>query len=162
MQHCRCGCGAETNVGKSFVTGHNATTHGMSNSRTYRSWQSMKQRVLNPKTKEFPRYGGRGIRICSRWKRFRNFLSDMGFRPKGTSLDRIDNDGHYKPSNCRWATRSEQANNTPLNHLIHWNGKILTITEVAREIKVNPNTFLYRLRRGWSLTEATSRSRRKA
>ena len=71
----------------------------------------MKTRCLNPNNKRFKDYGGRGIMICERWMVFENFLADMGERPEGKTLDRINNDGHYEPSNCKWSTSKEQANN---------------------------------------------------
>lgn len=81
-------------------------------SREYRSWGSMIARCSNPNLKEWRNYGGRGIEVCDRWKRFPNFLADMGNRPLNKSLDRWpDPDGNYEPSNCRWATRSEQRTN---------------------------------------------------
>src|SRR2546427_1038477 len=81
-------------------------------SPTYRSWYSLTARCTNPNTPDYPRYGGRGITVCERWREdFRNFLADMGERPAGTSIDRINNDGNYEPGNCRWATRSGQMRN---------------------------------------------------
>lgn len=90
--------------------------HGMSSNGVvipeYRVWVMMRDRCKNPKSPKWPRYGGRGIRVCERWEVFGNFIADMGRRPgPDFSIDRRDNDGNYEPSNCRWATRSQQARN---------------------------------------------------
>ena len=85
--------------------------HGMTGTATYNSWSTMKQRCLNPRNPKYPSYGGRGIAIDPRWLRFEDFLADMGVRPDGRTLDRIDNDGNYEPGNCRWATPGEQISN---------------------------------------------------
>jgi len=87
------------------------TKHGKCFTPAYKSWTCMKQRCLNPNSPKFSIYGGRGIMICERWMVFENFLADMGERPEGTTLDRIDNDGHYESDNCRWATIDVQNNN---------------------------------------------------
>ena len=89
----------------------NAVAHGMEGTRTYRSWDGMLQRCHNPRNPRYPDYGGRGITVCERWCSFANFYADMGERPEGTSIDRIDNDGNYELGNCRWATASEQQRN---------------------------------------------------
>ena len=83
--------------------------HGMAYTREYQTWQAMKQRCYYPKANGYKDYGGRGVRVCEAWKKsFRQFFQDMGDRPDGCSLDRIDTDGDYSPSNCRWSTGSEQ------------------------------------------------------
>lgn len=90
-------------------------THGQTGTPTYFTWVSMHQRCSNPKHDAFDRYGGRGILVCPRWQSFEAFLADMGERPAGTSIDRIDNDRGYEKANCRWATRAVQRNNRRLS-----------------------------------------------
>jgi len=95
---------------------HGNTKHGHNPwngkpSPTYVSWRDMKRRCLNSNCPDYKNYGGRGIEVCKRWMDFENFLADMGIRPEGKTLDRIDNDGNYEPGNCRWATPKEQRQN---------------------------------------------------
>lgn len=94
-------------------------THGKSKTPEYIAWQSMKGRCLNEKDMVFKYYGARGIMVCERWTVFENFYADMGPRPEGHTLDRIDNEGHYEPGNCRWATWTEQS----LNKRVYSNSK---------------------------------------
>lgn len=125
-------------------------------STEYRIWGSMKTRCNNPKSKSYPRYGGRGITVCERWRDFRNFLADMGPRPStGHTLDRIDNNGNYEPDNCRWATSLEQAQNSRAAKLTE--ADVLAIrrhpglhTVVAAEYGVTSHTiFEIRAFRAW-------------
>lgn len=114
------------------------TTHGMQNTPEYDIWQHMKARCFNPKDKAFKNYGGRNITVCDEWKNsFGTFYSDMGLRPEGTSLDRIDNNGNYEPTNCRWSTDIEQARNKRNNHLVTYEGEIKTLAEWAESLNIN-------------------------
>ncbi len=115
------------------------------NRKEWNSWTMMKQRCYNEKYTQYKDYGGRGIKVCGRWlgpEGFMNFLNDMGKRPEGCSLDRIDNNKSYSPDNCRWATREEQSNNTRNNVIIEYCGEMHTLSEWSR-IKSFPPFLLY-------------------
>lgn len=103
-----CGC-----LREEYYSTHQRHGHGRAarRSATYRSWDHMIQRCTNPSNDNYRYYGGRGINVCPRWRDFSMFLADMGERPFGRSLDRIENDGNYEPGNCRWATAKEQQRN---------------------------------------------------
>lgn len=130
--------------------------HGLTKTPEYKSWQSMKSRCNNPNSDKYKWYAGRGIKIDSRWlgkDGFENFLSDMGNRPEGTTLDRIDNDKGYEPGNCRWATKYEQMNNQSTNRKVSWDGKEWGVAELARHCGATSNFGKYytRLNLGWSV-----------
>jgi hypothetical protein len=138
-----------------------ATKHGHSHSRpdkppsrTYNTWQSMLERCIRPSNFKYPRYGGRGITVCERWLIFTNFLVDMGERPSGMTIDRINNDGNYEPGNCRWATPKQQARNTSTNYMITYNGEKKSLPEWA-EIHGLPRLVIRgRLQLRWSIERA--------
>ena len=135
--------------------------HRLSRSATYKSWGMMKVRCLNPNYSRYADYGGRGIKICKRWMQFSNFLSDMGIRPDGTTLDRINVNAGYMPSNCRWATRKTQQNNMTTTFKVRFKGKMLPIHEVAEILGKKAHTLYVRIRRGWSTQDALNRPIRR-
>jgi hypothetical protein len=122
----------------------------------YRVWINMKSRCLNPNATGFDLYGGRGISIHPSWlASFEKFLSDVGPRPTGShTLDRIDVNGDYEPGNCRWATQTQQCRNMRVNHIVVIGGERMTLAEAAELAPVPYNTVLYRLKRGWHITDA--------
>lgn len=135
--------------------------HGMTKTRTFKSWDSMLQRCLNSNDPSFPRYGGRGISICKRWREsFEAFLSDMGERPEGMSLDRIDNDKGYSPRNCRWADASLQQRNTKVSKHLTVNGRTMALIEWARESGLEYSTLLRRYKAGWDHADIVGRPSR--
>ena len=148
-RHKRCGCAAPRFNAK------DKTTHGMSRTRTYNIWARMKQRCSDKSFGKARRlYFGKGIRVCEDWMIFEHFFRDMGEAPIGFSIERKDGNGNYSPSNCKWATTKEQANNTTRNFKIIFKNKSQTVSQWANELKIKPNTLLYRLRRGWPMEKA--------
>ncbi len=116
----------------------------------------MIDRCTNKNVRNYKDYGGRGISICNRWLSFENFYKDMGPKPKKSmSIDRIDNNGNYESSNCRWATQKEQCNNKRGNNIINYNGKTQTMTQWAEEIGIKLPTLHKRITKyGWSIKKA--------
>lgn len=130
---------------------------------TYTAWCSMKQRCYYAKRPDFHLYGGRGIKVCERWKSdFDAFLQDMGPRPSARhSLDRIDAEGHYAPENCRWATQSEQMSHTSHSVLVQYGDERMTLTALARTLGLNYSRLHASFRRkGLPLAEAIAEARR--
>lgn len=144
-----CGCYAkEVCPTVSIRHGHSRDGQGTA----YRSWLSMNNRCYCPSNPEFENYGGRGIYVCERWRGeagFTNFLLDMGERPSGRySIDRVDNDGIYEPSNCRWATSKEQHRNKSTNVMINIGGEVKCLKDWCFYYNINYSTVQARIRKG--------------
>lgn len=171
MWVCLCSCGNRSIVTSNALLSGNTTacgcvkkaldkvrlkTHGNTaknyKSPEYQSWSNMIDRCANPNNPQYHLYGGRGIYVCDRWKIFANFLSDMGVRPKGTSLDRFpNNDGIYELSNCRWTTPKQQAANMRSNRWLTYNDKKMILSDWASFFGVKPNTLIKHLNKGRSM-----------
>lgn len=120
----------------------------------YPTWKAMVSRCRNKNDPAYLRYGGRGISVCERWNEFATFVKDMGDKPSPwMTLDRIDNNGNYEPSNCRWATRSQQGNNTRMNKRLEHNGVNRTLMEWANDTGIPYQTIVWRFNQGWDSTE---------
>jgi hypothetical protein len=132
------------------------TKHGLSRHPAYHAWASMRHRCLNPASKAYPLYGGRGITICDRWiDSAENFIEDMGTPPTSEhSLDRIDNAHGYSKENCRWATWKEQQQNRRTTRLVTHDGQTKCVAEWAREYGINRGALGLRLRNGWPVEKA--------
>lgn len=117
-------------------------------SPTYIVWEGMKRRCQNPKASNYAAYGGRGIKVSERWQSFANFLTDMGERPEGHTLERGNNDGNYEPGNCRWATKKEQAANRRSTVIVEYLGRKQTLIAWCRELGIKYNRAWHRHRVG--------------
>ena len=123
---------------------------------THRVWRCMKDRCLNKNHMAYTRYGGRGITVCARWLVFDSFLADMGERPEGATIDRVNNDQGYSPENCRWATRSQQQRNTQLTRHVFHSGERMSVAEAAELVGINRYLVYKRLDMGWPVEKALS------
>jgi len=124
---------------------------------TYRSWAAAKERCRNPNCPTWDKYGGRGITFSNAWNDYTSFLADMGERPAGSSIDRIDNNRGYEPGNCRWATRQQQNSNRRNCRIIRWRGQEQTLTAWAKELGLLEDTLRSRiLFLKWSVDRALS------
>ena len=155
---CRCDCGTERSVaghnlhqGITNSCGCTHYTHGKSHTREYQIYTNMISRCHNPKDKDYPKYGGRGIFVCNEWRQSRKqFFDDMGPRPSNKhQTERIDNDGPYAPENCRWATATEQGRNKRNNRYVTINGIDDTLAGHAERLGIRRDTLWRRLWRGW-------------
>lgn len=148
-----CGClKVEVSTKRMTVHGH---ARGGNVSLEYKVWCGMLKRCNDLSCVQYQRYGGRGIRVCERWREFKNFYADMGPRPSAKhSIERKNNDGNYDPENCRWATQSEQMQNTSAVKLLTFNGQSKSLAAWSREFGVKQTTLSARLRRGWPVERA--------
>ena len=164
---CRCSCGKERPVvGSHLRNGTSAscgcqclryTIHGYTKFPEYEVWRHMIERCQDSKRKDWPRYGGRGIVVCQRWRdSFPAFYEDMGPRPTPAhSIDRINNDGNYEPGNCRWATVAEQASNKSNNRYLTFDGQTLTVSQWARKLGIKVDVLNLRLSHyNWTVERA--------
>lgn len=166
--NCTCECGTRQMVRANTLTSGRSTScgclhreavtsHGYTGTPTFKSWESMRQRCNNPKSPDYPRYGGRGIRVCERWQNdFAAFLADMGERPDGLTLDRKDVDGDYEPSNCHWATRSRQQRNRTVTELLTHDGQTMCLKDWSEKVGISAKILSWRLKNGWDPQKALS------
>ncbi len=162
LWRCQCECGKETVVRSwslragdtkscgclaATINGNRLRTHGMVKTKLYERWAAMKNRCLTKSCSGYENYGGRGIKVCTRWYIFESFLSDMGpsFRPE-LQLERKDNNGNYEPSNCIWVNRYVQSRNRRTNHILKIKGVSKTVTEWSEKSGVKLQTILRRIR----------------
>lgn len=166
---CRCSCGNEVEVlGSSLTKGQQScgclknekfiersTSHGMTKTKTFVTWCAMKTRCNNKNASSYVNYGGRGIKVCDDWNNsFEAFLRDMGEKPSDEfSIERINVNGNYEPSNCKWATKKEQVRNKRSNRFITFNGITKTLVEWAESLKMDQASLRERLQK-WSLEKA--------
>lgn len=161
---CQCDCGGTTLVGVgdigiqkycSSCKPKGRPSHGLSHLPEYHVWRAMKYRCDNPSCEHYKNYGGRGISYTKRWKKFENFMADMGRRPTDNhTLERKDNYGNYNKNNCAWATRVEQARNFRSNVFLEFRGERKCVSEWAQEYGLTHDNISSRLELGWSVEKA--------
>lgn len=166
---CRCSCGKEKSISAKCLRNGDTKScgclqieiasrpksHGMSYTRTYRSWSNMVQRSTNANNERFKDYGGRGVGICKRWLTFSNFLYDMGEAPEGMEIDRINNNKGYAKGNCRWATPTQNNRNKRSNFMVKYKGQTKCISEWAEITGIKRATLRHRLvDYGWPVHRA--------
>lgn len=144
-----CGCGFR-------ISQHSGRKENTSNHVVRCVWDGIKARCYNRRNPHYMNYGGRGIKMCTRWRfNFKNFLNDMGKRPDGYTIERIDNDGDYEPKNCRWATRKDQVRNCRQSCFVNFNGKKVFLKDACLSSGLNYKSVHYRIRKlGWTPQEA--------
>lgn len=149
---CRCECGEKCEAMTTALTrgskkscgcyhrdsaryGPKAVKHGMHATRTYKTWMAMRHRCISPNDTSYPYYGARGVEVCERWlSSFSDFYADMGERPRGMTIERIDSNGNYEPGNCKWATAREQAANRRNGVYVQYEGARINMAEFARVV----------------------------
>lgn len=167
---CICDCGAERTVSTSHlmlrhtqscgclqkeITKKRATKHGMYGTSIYKIWAGMISRCYTKSNPIYKYYGGRGVTVCDKWRAFDGFYADVGDRPEGKSLDRWpDMNGNYEPSNVRWATNTEQANNQKHTIFVEYDGEKISMRNLARKLGIDAGRLSQRLYRGWCLEDA--------
>lgn len=158
---CGCECGVVLTIRARALTSGNTKscgctrgTHRMTTTPTYFSWKAMWQRCVNPEATDYHRYGGRGVTVCDEWGDFKIFLADMGVKPEGTSLERLDNEKGYSKDNCIWADARTQCRNRDNNRLIEFKGETKTLVEWSESTGIPPDTLGHRLSAGWDVEKA--------
>ena len=167
---CRCDCGMQKNVMCKNLLGGNtvscgcygrsiprtgAKTHGQSKTPAWRSYYAMINRCTNKDANNYASYGGRGIKVCDRWMQgFEFFYADMGNRPKGKTIDRIDVNGNYSDENCRWASEEEQVNNKQSTRYLTFKGRKQSVAQWAKECGIPRDSIIVRIELGWNIKDA--------
>lgn len=173
---CRCECGNQQKA-----TGHNLTrgrivscgcrrqevldgqrfVHGMTNTPTWKVWKGIIKRCTQLRCKAYPNYGGRGIKVCDKWLTFAGFYEDMGERPTGLTIERVDFNGDYCKENCKWAPQSEQASNTRRVRFVEVNGERMSLTRACAALGIRYSRVLDRINKlGWPIEKAMEGEKR--
>ncbi len=152
-----CGCLAKEVRSAGINRSHGHTSRKTGASPEYATWKNMRNRCQNPNAREWDDYGGRGIKVCERWQKFENFLTDMGSKPSpGLTIERIDNSEGYAKENCIWATRGVQNRNKRNNVVLVHNGKCQTMMDWSKELGISFQTLYSRLQLGWTVEQTLS------